>query len=336
MDAIPLIRARYLQAFAAVAERMGVRPERLLEDLEIPEAVTENPDTLHPARQLFAFAARAARRTGRPDLGMIAGRTELRAHGGFGAQVVGSLTLHQALGTFCAGALKEYSRAHFWIEPRGEDVWFCRDRIDGTEDERQQVELYLVELMLQTVRMVAGAGWRPRELWLQSIRERELRDSPTLAHVNVRFGSPILAFPISRRLMIRTIPRRQRDVDRVVIPSNLADSEVPAADFIGSMRQLIRLYLPGGHLGIESVSEVTGASVRTLQRRLAAEGTSYSELVYEVRLEAALPLLEDPTVPVNEIAFGVGYSRPAHFTRAFKRWTGVTPSTYRANLAASG
>ena len=332
MDAIPLIRARYLHAFAIAAEKMGVRSERLFEDLDIPESVTESPDTLHPASQLFAFAAHAARRTGRPDLGLVAGRTELKAHGAFGEQVVSSLTLHQALGTFCAEALKEYSRAHFWIEPRGETVWFCRDRIDGSEDERQQIELYLVVLMLQTVRMVAGPGWRPRELWLQSIRERELRDSPALTRVEVRFGSPILALPIPRKLMIRTAPRREREASAVVIASDLTEPEMPAADFIGSMRQLIRVYLPSGHPGIESVAEVAGTSVRTLQRRLGAHGMSYSQLVDEVRLEAALPLLEDPTVPVTEIAYGVGYTFPAHFTRAFRRWTSVSPSEYRVGL----
>ena len=313
---------------------MGVRAERLLEDLKIPESVTEGPDTLHPASQLFAFAAHAARRTGRPDLGLVAGRTELRAHGAFGAQVLGSLTLHQALGTFCAEALQEYSRAHFWIEPRGETVWFCRERIDGTEDERQQVELYLVELMLQTVRMVAGPGWRPRELWLQSVREGELRDSGTLTRMDVRFGSPILALPIPRKLMIRSVPRRQREALVEEVPSDLADPELPTVDLVGSLRQLIRLYLPSGDTGIESVAMIAGTSVRTLQRRLAAHQMSYSQLVDEVRLEQALPLLEDPTVPVNEIAYGVGYSRPAHFTRAFRRWTGVSPSEYRADLAA--
>jgi AraC-like DNA-binding protein len=58
----------------------------------------------------------------------------------------------------------------------------------------------------------------------------------------------------------------------------------------------------------------------------------YSQLVDEIRLEAALPLLEDPDIPVAEIAYGVGYSRPAHFTRAFKRWVGVAPSAFRADL----
>ncbi|MCK5379375.1 MAG: hypothetical protein KAJ78_08215 [Acidobacteria bacterium] len=68
MDAIPLIRTRYLQAFAAAAEQMGVRSSRLLTQLEIPESATESADLLHPAAQLFTFAALAAKLTGRADL----------------------------------------------------------------------------------------------------------------------------------------------------------------------------------------------------------------------------------------------------------------------------
>jgi len=117
MDAIPLIRARYLQAFAAAVERTGVRPQRLLEAVKIPVGILENPDALHPAQQLFDFAGQAARVTGQTDLGLVAGRTKLEDHGAFGNRVSGAPTLHQALETFCSEALKEYSRAP-WLAAR--------------------------------------------------------------------------------------------------------------------------------------------------------------------------------------------------------------------------
>lgn len=333
MEAIPLIRARYLQAFAEVFEKMGVRSTRVLEDLGIPESVIEDPEGLHPATQLFTFAGRAARLTQRADLGLVAGRTKLEDHGVFGARVSRSLTLHQALGTFCAEALREYSRAHFWIERRGETTWFCREKIDGSPIERQQVELYLVELMLQTIRTVAGHAWRPRELWLQTDGERQLRDVEPLTGLNVRFDSPILAIPIPRKLMIRTLPRGLRD--RSHGESSGVVGESPATDFVGSLKQALRIYLSSGYLRIETAAEAAGTSVRTLQRRLSAVGLSYSRVVDEVRLQTTLPLLEDPKTPVTEIAYGVGYSRLSHFTRAFRRWAGVSPSEYRANLLRS-
>ena len=336
MDAIPLIRARYLQAFVAAVERTGVRPQRLLEAVKIPVGILENPDALHPAQQLFDFAGHAARVTGQADLGLVAGRTKLEDHGAFGNRVSGAPTLHQALETFCAEALREYSRAFFWIERRGDDIWFCREKIDGQKDGRQQIELYLVELMLQTVRQVTGPGWQPGELWLQSTDERVLGDFEPLAQLNVRFGCPILAIPIPRKLMSKMLPQNGRRGSLALGRSGeQAPPKPPAADFVGSLREVIATYLPSRHAKIETVAEAAGMSVRSLQRRLASEGLTFSRLVDEVRLEMAVPQLRDRGIRLTDIALSLGYSDPAHFTRAFSRWAGVSPSEYRAHQFVS-
>lgn len=70
-------------------------------------------------------------------------------------------------------------------------------------------------------------------------------------------------------------------------------------------------------------------SDRTLKRKLQTLGTSYQELLDEARQRKALALLEDQRLDMAEIARLVGYNDPANFTRAFKRWTGTTPSVYR-------
>jgi AraC-like DNA-binding protein len=73
-----------------------------------------------------------------------------------------------------------------------------------------------------------------------------------------------------------------------------------------------------------------GMSVRTLQRRLADMGVSYSDLVDEVRLASALTLIDDRSIKLSEIARRLGYADAANFDRAFKRWTGLSPSQARA------
>jgi len=84
-----------------------------------------------------------------------------------------------------------------------------------------------------------------------------------------------------------------------------------------------------------AAAEAAGMSVRSLQRRLASEGLTFSQLVDEVRLEMAVPQLRDPDIRITDVAFGLGYSDPAHFTRAFSRWAGVAPSEYRAHQLMS-
>ena len=70
-------------------------------------------------------------------------------------------------------------------------------------------------------------------------------------------------------------------------------------------------------------------SPRTLQRRLADEGARFHDLVDELRRELALEYVRDRRRPLGEIAYLLGYAELSPFLRAFKRWTGKTPSELR-------
>jgi AraC-like DNA-binding protein len=80
-----------------------------------------------------------------------------------------------------------------------------------------------------------------------------------------------------------------------------------------------------GEPPLEAVAKQLGKTERTLRRSLADEGVSYRVLVEEVRRRRADELLADPAVSVAEVAFALGFSEHAAFTRAYKRWTGATP-----------
>ncbi len=94
-------------------------------------------------------------------------------------------------------------------------------------------------------------------------------------------------------------------------------------------KNVIARLLAQGHPSISDAALALGTNVRTLQRRLAEAGTSYSELVEDVRFEKACRLLENEGLSIADIASALGYTYPAHFTRAFARWTGMTPRDYR-------
>jgi AraC-like DNA-binding protein len=70
-------------------------------------------------------------------------------------------------------------------------------------------------------------------------------------------------------------------------------------------------------------------SERSLQRRLDAEGTSFAQLVDEVRRDLALRYVADARIALGEVAYLLGFAEPSPFYRAFKRWTGMTPSAAR-------
>lgn len=102
-------------------------------------------------------------------------------------------------------------------------------------------------------------------------------------------------------------------------PLDLLRKAAPAGDFVGSLRQLIASLLPHGNPRIGTVAEVANLSIRTLQRRLTAEKRTYSSLLEEARLQAALRLLGQKQTKLVDVAFELGYSDAANFTRAFRR-----------------
>lgn len=85
---------------------------------------------------------------------------------------------------------------------------------------------------------------------------------------------------------------------------------------------------------LKRIANLAGMSTRTLQRHLADEGTSFFELLDTWRLNIALRAIELPEKSLNEVAQEAGYQDPAHFNRAFRRWTGKSPSAYREELAS--
>jgi AraC-like DNA-binding protein len=74
-------------------------------------------------------------------------------------------------------------------------------------------------------------------------------------------------------------------------------------------------------------------SLRTLQRRLAEEGTSYGEVLRCTRRDLACAYLSESGWSITEIAFSLGFADMSSFSRAFRRWTGTSPSEYAASLA---
>ncbi|HEX5361495.1 MAG TPA: AraC family transcriptional regulator [Fluviicoccus sp.] len=86
-----------------------------------------------------------------------------------------------------------------------------------------------------------------------------------------------------------------------------------------------------GFSTLEQVAERLHMSERTLKRQLAGNQVAYSDLVEEARKQMASDLLEDPRLSLESVAEKLGYSDVANFNRAFKRWTGLTPSGWRKN-----
>ena len=106
------------------------------------------------------------------------------------------------------------------------------------------------------------------------------------------------------------------------------------AEIDNEVRDAIRFRLPRGGAFKRDIARSVGISVRSLDRELARRGTCYRDLLYTVRLEIAERELSQGRRALWEVSERLGYSDPANFSRAFRRWTGESPRSYRRRIGA--
>jgi AraC-like DNA-binding protein len=105
-------------------------------------------------------------------------------------------------------------------------------------------------------------------------------------------------------------------------------------DIISRVKSQVINQLSSGNITDGSIASELFMSTRTLQRHLKAENTTFKSILNEVRSDLALKYLRDSTFSIGEITFMLGYREPSSFNRAFKRWTGESPTAFRERLLA--
>jgi AraC-like DNA-binding protein len=96
------------------------------------------------------------------------------------------------------------------------------------------------------------------------------------------------------------------------------------------------MLVTGGAPAVGAVARAVRTSPRTLQRRLQEAGLTFAEVLQQARCVAAEQMLRDSGRKIGDVARALGYSDPAHFTRAFVRWTGITPRDFRRRVQNDG
>jgi AraC-like DNA-binding protein len=129
------------------------------------------------------------------------------------------------------------------------------------------------------------------------------------------------------------LPLRRRDPVLGGLLQRQADEAIgrlPPMDGVAlDVRRALASRVGGGDTRIQSVARMLATSARSLQRRLAAAGCSYQQLLDLARKDAAERYLSDSPLSIGEVAYLLGYSEPAAFNRAFKRWHQETPQAFR-------
>ncbi|MDU8913479.1 AraC family transcriptional regulator [Aestuariicoccus sp. MJ-SS9] len=152
----------------------------------------------------------------------------------------------------------------------------------------------------------------------------------------VRFGADLDALLIAPETLERPNLLGDEGITRFLVAHLDAElSEIaPDATLVAQARDAIARALSEGLPRMADIARGLGLSARSFHRRLSEHGMSFQTLTEETRRDLAQGLLRDERYSLAEIAFLTGFSEQSSFTRAFKRWVGRTPASYRKDRAA--
>ena len=199
--------------------------------------------------------------------------------------------------------------------------------LDPECEGRYHNELLGLGYMIDAVRCYAGANWSPDLVLVTSPIGTPKGRLEQILGAEVSTGHAVPAIRFDARLLSNPAARAAPAVE-----ASRPGVEPPMprdADDLASIRAVAALALSDTYPRIDWVAAKLGLTRRTLQRRLADRGTTFAALVESLLRKNAETLLARTAEPVTDIALKLGYADLAHFTRAFKRWTGMAPSAYR-------
>jgi AraC-like DNA-binding protein len=193
---------------------------------------------------------------------------------------------------------------------------------------------FAVATLVVTGRLVTGRDDAPKEVLFAHEAPADTAPHVRVLACPIHWGAPrtALVFDSERlgRPFSHTSPVLSATLEQHA--KRLLAELSPSRTYATRVREHLVAALQAGETSAASVAGRLRASERTLRRRLQEEGVMFSDLLADVRRELALRYLEEPGLSVDEIAFLLGFSTGSAFRRAFRRWTGKTPSEHRARV----
>lgn len=312
-------------------EEAGVDAKEVFETAGFDPALLARPGTRVPVSVIRRLWLRAVDATGNACIGLDAVRhLHPTAGHALGYACLASTTMKEAMQRFARyfRVVNEANRPQF--EETGSGFCLQIAFADGAPRLPAANLDTLLASALTLARKCAGEDFSP-------LRVELMHPAPDCAGRLARFfKAPIefdaarYAMHFERDAMLRAIPTGNPEL-ALSAERMLRDylARMDRSDMVARARKLIAERLASGEPLAGEVARALAASPRTLQRRLNESGTSFAKLLDQTRHELAVEYLRDPENTVEETAFLVGFAETASFNRAFRRWTGNSPTAFR-------
>jgi AraC-like DNA-binding protein len=327
----PGVRTATLDGYLGLARSVGLDPARILTNAGLAVADLAVPDKWVPAAVVSRVLERSANESGVEDFGLrMAGLRRLATLGPLSVVLSQEPDLRSALGLLCRYEHSYNEALRMRLDEDGDlatmRLWF---EFGEPAPTRQATELATAAL-LGIVRELLGRQWEPLSICFTHRAPESLDGHRAVFGPRLQFGhefSGLVFYAVeldAANMASDPLLRPYADQLRQALGAP------PAATVTGQVTQLVEMLLPVGRCSTHHVARSLGVTQRTLHRKLAAEGQSFSAIVHTTREALAERYLSADRYSLTDVSELLGFTAPSAFSRWFRQRFGVSPTEWRA------
>jgi AraC-like DNA-binding protein len=319
-----------------LVEVHGLDPQRFLQEVGVRPETLRDVRARVPSRLADIAFAQAAAQIPDPAFALRAGECWHPSNlGTMGYAWLSSRTLHTGLKRLERFACIVGNRASYHCVDERASVRFVFDHGRNDAPIGHLMTDFTLSILLDMCRTNFGNKLNPVALRLRRPEPADPQPWLKLFGCHVEFGAVADSFLLDRDTADTPLPTANiplaNTFDKILTEqlAHLFDDDIVSRCKAHLLRQLT-----SGPPSAQETGTALGLSQRTLQRKLSELGLTYQSLCDATRHELARRYLDDPSKSVTEVTFLLGFSEQSAFTRAFRRWSGMSPTSYRCSPAA--
>ena len=327
-----LQRVGFLAVVPSILREFGLVPAEVLAAAGLKEDALANPEAMIPYSAMGKLVRIAAERTNAPHFGLLVGqRIGMPSLGLIGELMLNAPTLGTALRDLAAHQHRHARGAVIYVLSHRDNAVFGYAIYQPGMEGNAQITDGAAAAAFNIVRsMIRDEEASQLEVLISRSRPVDITPYLRFFGVNPHFNTDQTGVLFPLHWLDRPIashnPKRRQTLEAQVN----AFSEAGDYDLATQLRRTLRVGLLTGEIAFERLASQLNVARRTLHRRLQADGINFRSVLDEVRFEFSQQLLADTQLSVSDVGLILRYADPSIFTRAFTRWSGVTPSEWRS------
>ncbi|OZM79767.1 AraC family transcriptional regulator [Pseudonocardia sp. MH-G8] len=326
-----VVRAAALRGLPQLVHGLGGDADGLFARARVPVDSLDNDDALVPSRTAGRLLETAASELHRPDLGLrLAAQQDIGVLGPLSIAVENSATLGDALdcATRFLFAHSPGSRVAQVPDPQSAPgvVGLLYENADPMP--AQAVD-HALGLFHRVIVLLHGGSYGLRSAHLPHPPLAPVSSYTDHFGADVRFAQPGALLRVPTRLLTTALPGADPVLREITLDYIAAHFTEPARSTSDQVRLLLARSLGSAPIHLAAIARLLTVHPRTLQRRLAAESTSFDALLDDVRRTTAHRLITETDLPFSQVTAMVGLTGQSALTRAVRRWSGRAPRDLR-------